>query len=90
MRLSFFAADTTGIAKSAVSPPHAVIQLERTVSSQRLASSVFVFHDARNNGFRVIADDIFFGLAQGRLVGNLIEIPNDLRSFAEESAHGES
>ncbi|MEY4180939.1 MAG: hypothetical protein RLY70_4514 [Planctomycetota bacterium] len=84
----FLAADCFGGAKDAERSADAIVEFFVVVFEQRLAGLAFVFEQLRHD-FGDAGDELFFGLSQGELIADLVEISEGLGAFAVESADGE-
>src|SRR5262245_25731162 len=67
-----------------------VIERNRAIVEQRSAGVVLVVDDLGNHQVLEVADDVFFALAERRLVGNLVEVAGRFGAFAVEPAYGEA
>ena len=64
-----------------------VVQRDGAIVQQRFAGVVLVVDDLGDHQVLEVADDFFFGLAQRRLVADLIEIAGGFGAFAVQPAH---
>ena len=53
---------------------HLVVERDRAIVHQRLARVMLVIDDLRDHDVLEVADDLFLGLAERGLVGDLVEI----------------
>jgi len=76
-----------GRAQRAQRPADFVIQRHRSIIQKRLARAVFVFDDLRNHHMPEVGDDLFFALAQRRLIRDLIKIARGFGPFPIKPAN---
>src|SRR5207237_1150680 len=78
-----------GGAQEAQSAADFVVEGDGVVVEEHFAGVVLVVDDLGDHQVAEIADDFFFVLAQGGLVGDLVEVAGGFGAFAVEAADGE-